>query len=243
MDDINKKYTEPYKRNSSSLLPREKLVKSGLHSLSDVELLTILLGSGVKGNSIFSISRELLQILDSKTSSEINLKELMNIPGLGKAKAMCILSALEIGRRRFIPRKWQIKSPLEVLPLLVHYSDRNQECFIVITLNGANEVLSKHVISIGLLNRTLVHPREVFTVAVRDHAASIILAHNHPSGNVNPSAEDKEVTRILVEAGQILDIIVLDHIIFYTTEFFSFYGEGILSFNTNKDIKNSAATP
>ncbi len=209
-------------------MPREKLVEYGLVTLSDIELLQILLGSGVKGNSVSTISKKLQAVLDRKKLSDIDLETLQKIPGLGKAKCMSVLATLEIGRRMYIPRKWQIRSPLEVLPLLSHYSDRDQEYFIVLTLNGANEVISKHVVSVGLLNRTLVHSREVFGLALQDHAASIILAHNHPSGNIQPSKEDMEVTDMLVQVGKVFDIAVLDHIIFYTTDYFSFYGEDIL---------------
>ena len=228
MKIAKKKYSKEYKLSSVQPLPREKLLEGNIYSLSDTELLALLLGSGTKNYSIFSIAKQLLQKLDSYHASDISIKHLLRINGLGQAKAMSILAALEIGRRRFIPRKWRVKCPLEILPLLSHYSDRDQEHFIVITLNGANEVLSKQVVSVGLLNKTLVHPREVFTFAVKDHAVSVILAHNHPSGNVEPSPEDIEVTQNLVKAGKILNISVLDHIIFYTTNYYSFFGEGKL---------------
>ncbi len=235
MNALNKKYSTVYKHSPSTPLPREKLLEGSVQSLSDTELLALLLGSGTKNYSIFSIAKQLLEKLDSYRASDISIKHLLRINGLGKAKAMAVLAALEIGRRRFIPRKWRVKCPLEILPLLSHYSDRDQEHFIVITLNGANEVLSKHVVSVGLLNKTLVHPREVFTFAVQDHAVSVILAHNHPSGNVEPSIEDIEVTQTLVKAGNILNITVLDHIIFYITNYYSFYGEGKL-----EEIENNA---
>lgn len=214
-------------RIDNLLQPRERMILNGAITLSDQELLTVLLGSGIKGHPVHKIAEKILKLLD-KLNQEVVLQDLLNIVGLGNAKALTILAALELGRRIFIPRRWKIQSPQNILPLLAHYSDREQEHFIVCTLNGAHEIISNKVVSVGLLNRTLVHPREVFRVALMDHAASIILAHNHPSGNVTPSKDDVFVTKKLVAAGKIFDIAVLDHIIFCNDNHFSFHRDGLI---------------
>ena len=208
------------------LKPRERMTTYGANALSDQELLSVILGSGIKGSPVHHIAKKLLIYLD--THKDIELEEILAIQGLGQAKALSILASLELGRRIFTPRKWKIQSPKDILPLLTHYTDRDQEHFIVFTLNGANEVITHRVVSIGLLNRTLIHPREVFRNALIDKAATIIIAHNHPSGNVAPSKEDIAVTENLVAAGKILDVLILDHIVFSAHAHLSFYEENLL---------------
>lgn len=141
--------------------PRERLEKNGVAALSDLELLAVLIGSGNKERPVQVLARELLQILD-RTASSIDLADLKSIKGLGTAKAAIICAALEIGRRRLPTKRRQISSPNDVFPLIQHYGDRRQEQFLSIALNGAHEVMSVSVVSVGLVNRTLVHPREVF---------------------------------------------------------------------------------
>ena len=146
---------------------------------------------------------------------------------MGPVKAMIVVAALEFTRRRIKPRGLKIKTPADVLPLFIrNYADRLQEHFLCITINGANKVLNVRVVSIGLIDRTPVHPREVFADAITDRASGIILAHNHPEGGVEPSDADAEVTRRIKQAGEILGIHLLDHIIFNPTTYFSFLEAG-----------------
>jgi DNA repair protein RadC len=192
--------------------PRERLIQRGAEALSDQELLSILIGSGNRDRPVNTIAKDLLELLDRKPMA--NNEDLMAIGGLGMAKATLIGAALELGRRRLPAKRRQISTPGDIFPLIRHYAGRMQEHFLSICLNGAHEVLSVNVCSIGLVNRTLVHPREVFGEAVRQRATAILVAHNHPSGNLEPSIEDKDVTRRLKQAGDILGIKVLDHLIF-----------------------------
>ncbi|HKL60151.1 MAG TPA: DNA repair protein RadC, partial [Sphaerochaeta sp.] len=182
--------------------PRERMVSGGAESLSDLELLAILIGSGSKERPVNSIAKQLLEVMDKKAL--VSHDDLRTIPGLGMAKTTLICAALELGRRRLPAKKRQISTPGDIYPLISHYAGRMQEHFISVALNGAHEVLSVNVCSIGLVNRTLVHPREVFVEAVRQRATAILVAHNHPSGNLEPSVEDRDVTRRLRQAGDII---------------------------------------
>lgn len=206
--------------------PRERLCLRGPEYLSDQELLSVMIGSGIKGNTVQAISVELLKILD--TNAEATLKDFISIRGMGKAKASQISAALEFCRRRIRPIHDRITMPRDVIPLISHYGNRRQEYFLSISLNGAHEVIQVRVVSMGLVNRTIVHPREVFADPLTDRATSLIVAHNHPSGNVEPSPEDKDITRRLKEAGDILGIQLLDHLIFSSENFFSFLENGLL---------------
>lgn len=192
--------------------PRERLIKQGAESLSDQELFSILIGSGNRDRSVTSIAKELMELLDRK--GQVSNDDLLAVSGLGMAKATLITAALELGRRRLPAKRRQISSPGDIYPLVRHYATRMQEHFLSVCLNGAHEVLSVDVCSIGLVNRTLVHPREVFTEAIRQRATAVVVAHNHPSGNLDPSIEDQDVTRRLKQAGDLLGIKVLDHLIF-----------------------------
>jgi len=199
--------------------PRERMVSGGAESLSDLELLAILIGSGSKERPVNSIAKQLLEVMDKKAL--IAHEDLLTIQGLGMAKTTLICAALELGRRRLPAKKRQISTPGDIFPLISHYAGRMQEHFLSVALNGAHEVLSVNVCSIGLVNRTLVHPREVFVEAVRQRATAILVAHNHPSGNLEPSVEDRDVTRRLRQAGDIIGIKVLDHLVFSEEGYFS----------------------
>ncbi len=208
--------------------PREILEQYGPLELADWELIAILLGAGGKGHGVVKIANELLALLDKLgTRNPIPPEHLYTIPGIGLARASRIIAAIELGRRIYAPSLKHIGTPPDVLPHIAHYQDRPQEHFLVLSLNGAHEVLGVYVISIGLVNRTLVHPREVFAQALQDRATSIIVAHNHPSGKVDPSYEDRRLTKRLREVGDLLGIPLLDHIIFTTgNKFYSFLEEG-----------------
>ena len=201
--------------------PREKLQEKGAQSLSDLELMAVLLGRGVEGHDVFSVADRVLKVMDT-ANGRPSLGELQKIEGVGPAKATLITAALEFARRRIRPEGLKISFPPDVLPLLRHYGDRKQEHFICISLNGANEVIAHQVVSVGLVNKTQVHPREVFADPITDRASAIIVAHNHPSGGILPSKEDIEITTQLKTAGETLGIKLLDHIIFNQKDYYSF---------------------
>jgi DNA repair protein RadC len=199
--------------------PREKLMLRGPQNLSDAELIAILLRTGKKGKSVISLAQEMvsvhrnLTILASKT-----LSDLTKIGGIGKDKAATLLAAFELSRRIQSQSKWfsekRVTSPKDVadifIPLL---RDELKEKFLLVCLNSANKIITYEIISVGNLNSSVVHPREVFKAAIEHNSASIILLHNHPSGNPEPSNEDIAITKKIVESGIILDIPVFDHII------------------------------
>lgn len=207
--------------------PREKLLRNGPSALSDSELVAIMLGSGIKGKNILHLAGEIVRKLDKEGCSP-DIASLMKINGLGQAKASVLAAALEYSRRIMLPGAGKVREPQDILKAVNHYADRPQEYFLCLSLNGAHEISHIRVVSIGLVNRTMVHPREVFAQPVQDRAAAVICAHNHPSGNTEPSKEDADVTRILKNAGRILGIELLDHIIFSTKGYYSFAENGEL---------------
>ncbi len=180
-----------------------------------------MLGTGIKGKDVFSLAEELLVSIDQDKNGVLPEK-LLTISGLGTAKAALISAAFELTRRILCPERNKITSPKDILPLIRHYGDRKQEHFLCLSLNGAHEVRFIRVVSIGLVNRTLVHPREIFSDPLKDRASAIIIAHNHPSGNLDPSAEDSDITSRIKKAGEILGIQLLDHIIFTAEGYYSF---------------------
>lgn len=207
--------------------PREKLQAKGPEALSDLELLAVLLGSGTKGHDVMKVAGRILKALDSNPN-QVSLKELQKIEGVGLAKATMIAASLEFARRRIRPEGLKISFPADVLPLIRNYADRKQEHFFCVSINGANEVIKSRVVSVGLVNKTHVHPREVFADPITDRASAIIVAHNHPVGELTPSVEDKEITGQLKSAGEILGIRLLYHIIFNHKGYFSFLESGEL---------------
>jgi DNA repair protein RadC len=207
--------------------PREKMRIRGPQSLSDAELLSILLGSGNKSVGVMTMAQRLLAILD-RTGTEPMIEQLCQVEGIGLAKATVIAAALEFSRRRIRPRGTKISFATDVYPLIRHIADRQQEHFLCISLNGANEVIAVRIVSVGLVNRALVHPREVFADPITDRASAVIVAHNHPSGNLTPSEDDLAVTRQLKDAGATLGIRLLDHIIFNAESCFSLLDVGHL---------------
>jgi DNA repair protein RadC len=208
--------------------PREKLLMRGAQNLSDAELIAILLRTGKKGTSVLEISRELIKsegnlaVLATKT-----VESLQKVSGIGKDKAATLAAAFELSRRILSQAKWfsnkKVTSPQEIadvfIPLL---RDDNKEKFIVVCLNSSNKIIKHEIISIGNLNSSVVHPREIFKVAIDCSSASIILIHNHPSGNPEPSNEDIRITKKIVDSGKILDIPVFDHLIIAGETYTSF---------------------
>lgn len=208
--------------------PRELLFEHGPEYLSDQQLIAIILGSGSKGNDVMKLSDAVLSLYQQNPVETIAPERFCELEGMGAAKAAQLSAALEFSRRRMNPASKKISSPADVVPLLFHYASCRKEHFICVSLNGAHEVLALRVVSIGTLNRTLVHPREVFSDPVSESAGGIICAHNHPSGNTDPSREDIELTERIVEAGNILGINLLDHLIVSESGYFSFLENGLL---------------
>jgi len=201
--------------------PRERLVELGARALSDQDLLAIILGRGTQKHDVMSLARRIIAIID-RQGVNITAADLLDVEGVGPAKATLIAAAFEFVRRRVRPEGVRIKHPTDVLPLIQHYADRKQEHFIVVSLNGAHEVMSTRVVTIGLVDQSHVHPREVFSDPITERASAIVLAHNHPSGQLVPSPEDLDVTHRIKVAGDILGIEVLDHVLFTHKGFYSF---------------------
>ena len=208
--------------------PREKLLKKGESSLKDYELMSILLGTGIKGKDVISLSKELIKLIDNSIDT-LSLEKLLGIHGLGKAKACQIVSAIELSKRFLVKNNTiKITSSKQVYEELKKYYNKQQEYFLSLYLDGANHLIDTKVITIGTLNQSLVHPREVFSYAIEKRCASIIVAHNHPSGILKPSSEDIKITQRLEESGKLLGIELLDHVIFTKEGFYSFQEEGVL---------------
>ena len=207
--------------------PREKLLKKGVRSLRSYELIAIMLGSGTQKNDVLKLSKEIIKMLEDNFEG-VTLEHLTKIHGLGNAKAMQILSAIELSKRFLVIQNSKITSALDVFNELLEYTTKKQEYFLCITLDGASHIIEKRIISIGTLNQSLVHPREVFSDAITDRAAGIIIAHNHPSGQLEASIEDKRVTKRLKEVGTIMGIELLDHVILSRDGYLSLRDEGLL---------------
>lgn len=193
--------------------PREKLEKYGTAKLSTTELLAILLGSGIKGLNVLQLSKKILDVIVKTGVDKISVKELLNIKGLGKAKAAQIAAVIELGKRLHSDKNPEILSPEDIWKCCADFRDSKKEHFVAFYLDAQNRLIERQIISVGTLNASLVHPREVFEPAVRHSAGSVLVAHNHPSGIVVPSQDDIEVTRKLVHAGKLLDIPLVDHVI------------------------------
>jgi DNA repair protein RadC len=205
--------------------PREKILNRGAESLSDIELMAILIGSGSKQNPVEKIASKSLRLID-ESKDTLEADDFLSIEGIGPAKATLLAASMELSRRIYSPRNRKIKSPSDIYPLLSHYGDRQQEYFFSICLNGAHEVIDVKTVSKGILNRAIIHPREIFSTAIELRSASIVVAHNHPSGNLEPSKEDRDITYRLQEAGMLLGIELLDHVVFSHKGYFSFLEEG-----------------
>jgi len=205
--------------------PREKLIAKGSKNLKDEELLAILLGTGVKGKNVIEVAKQILNKYSKKRLLKMQYDDLSKIKGIGPAKACTILAAVELIKRALNVQEETlpiIESIKDVLAQAVYLRDKTREHFMVIYLNARNEMIFKKPMFIGTLNANLVHPREIFNEALKQNAASVILVHNHPSGDCEPSEDDLTITKRLIEAGKIMGIDVLDHIIITKTKIFSF---------------------
>lgn len=213
--------------------PRERLIRSGAGSLSNQELVAILLRTGTQQESVLQLANTLLNTFSQlQDLRESTVEELTQIKGIGEAKAVQLLAAAELGKRlyRTEPReRYKIRSPEDAANyVMTDLTALTQEHFVAIFLNVKNEVLHKQTIFIGSLNSSIVHPRDVFREAFKRSAASMIIFHNHPSGDTTPSREDIEVTKRLVDAGAIMGIDVLDHIIIGDQKFLSLKDKGYM---------------
>ncbi|WP_411787843.1 RadC family protein [Halobacillus rhizosphaerae] len=213
--------------------PRERLIELGSPHLSNQELLAILLGSGSRNESVMDLSQRLLVHFEGiMLLKDATIEELTSIRGIGLAKAVLIISAIELGKRmqQMKPaERYMIRSPEDGADFVMEeMRDLKQEHFICLFLNTKNQVLHRQTIFIGSLNASIVHPREVFKEAVKRSAASIICAHNHPSGDPTPSQEDIHVTRRLQECGKMIGIELLDHLVIGDRKFISLKEKGYL---------------
>jgi DNA repair protein RadC len=207
--------------------PREKLQEKGAEALTDEELVAAIIGMGTAGRDVRTIAKQVAALIRER-QKDLSLADLMEVPGMGLAKAAQILSAFELARRHLLKEAVKITRSQDVLPLVSDLADKRQEHFLCISLNGANEVIEKRIVTIGLLNMSPVHPREVFADVLVDRAASVIFAHNHPSGDLQPSETDLRMHEQLTEAGKILGLRVLDHIIVAKKGHFSFQEAGLI---------------
>lgn len=214
--------------------PREKLLKHGVSTLSDAELVAILLGSGTRSLSAVELAKQVLKGVQNNLHelAKLSVNDLMKFKGIGEAKAISIVSALELGRRRTESpalKRPQVRTAKQVYDLMKPIMlDLPHEEFWVMSLNAASMVINRQRVSSGGLTKTLVDPKRVFKIALDDRAAQIIVLHNHPSGTLKPSQSDQTLTENLVRVGSLLDLPLLDHLIFTDNGYFSFRDEGLI---------------
>ena len=214
--------------------PREKLMLKGKPALSDAELIAILIGSGNASESAVELSRRVLKSTNHNLDElgKLGVKDLCQFKGIGEAKAISIIAALELGRRRrsaMAQKRQKIESSKDVYELFHGVlEDLPHEEFWVLLLNRANKIIAKRMISRGGISGTVADPKLIYSAALDTKASALILVHNHPSGNLNPSDADKALTRKLKSAGEFLDLPVLDHLIVTGSGFFSFADEGLI---------------
>ncbi|MCE8425547.1 MAG: DNA repair protein RadC [Candidatus Methanoperedens sp.] len=208
--------------------PREKLKERGASALSDIELIAVILGSGSKGQDVLSLSSKVSKLL-TENKGKLSVEQLSVIEGIGPARASQILAGFELSRRYIVKETIRITGVYDVLPLINDIAGKQQEHFICISLNGANEVIENRIVTVGLLDKSQVHPREVFADVITDRAASVIFAHNHPSGEIKPSNSDLKIHEQLTESGKILGIKILDHIIISKKGYYSFQENGLIN--------------
>lgn len=214
--------------------PREKLLLRGTHALTDAELIAILLGSGTAKLSAVELAKFLMASIDNNLNqlARLSTKDLMKIKGIGEAKAISIIAAIELGRRRRDAEpedRLKVSGSIDIYNLMKGYfSDLPHEEFWVILLNRANRIIRKQQISSGGVSGTVADPKIIFKAALEELSSGIILAHNHPSGNITASQQDIDLTKKLKDAGKLLEIQVLDHLIFAGSKYYSFADEGLL---------------
>ena len=208
--------------------PREKLKERGASALTDEELVAAILGRGVEGQSLVTISKSVANLI-RKHKEDLSVEHLTAVRGVGLAKAAQILSAFELARRYLLKETVKVTGAQDVLPLLADIASKQQEHFVCISLNGAHEVIEKRIVTIGLVDRSQVHPREIYADVISDRAAAVIFAHNHPSGDLKPSNSDLKIHEQLTEAGKILGIRIIDDLIVTRKGYYSFQEAGLIA--------------
>lgn len=206
--------------------PREKLLKYGADSLSKTDLLAILLGTGIKGTNVQKLSNQIIKKF-GKTFLDVTFDELKMVSGIGEAKALQIISAISLVKRFFDENKNEIviKNSQDVLSLSYELRDKKKEYLVCFYLNARNELIKKETISVGTVDKSLFHPREIFHPAIELNASNIILIHNHPTGNATPSQNDKEIVKKITEAGNLIGIKVIDFLIISKNDSYSFFSQ------------------
>jgi len=211
--------------------PREKLKQKGAAALQKAELLAIILRTGIKNKNVIKVAEDILKKYSDKKLTDATYQELKNIHGVGPTKAAQIIAAIALGQRLFKEKSREeifINSPQDIIKAIGGIKENKKENFIALYLDARNKLIYQETISIGTLNANLVHPRELFEPAVRNFAASIIIAHNHPTGAPEPSQDDLDITKQLVQAGKIMGIEVIDHLIIGENAFLSFKEKNLL---------------
>ena len=214
-----------------TLRPREKLSRSGQDALKDWELLALILKTGTPKKNVLTLSKQLLKKYPKDQLLKTSLQRLKKEMGLGPAKASSLIASFALTQRLIAKEENSLPTigkPKDILPYVQDIRDRKKEHFMVLYLDARNHMVYRETISVGTLNATMVHPREVFAPALQQSAATIILVHNHPSGDCSPSKEDIQLTSQLVQAGDVLDIQILDHMIVSKTHFLSLKEQGYL---------------
>lgn len=206
---------------------REMALEHGIEFSFDEDLISMILGTGSKTMSVGKMSRKILETLNDSNDEEL-VENLMSLPGVGEGKALQIAAAIELGKRRSNHLRAPINCPSDIIPFLQNYAVSNKERFIVVSLNGGHEIIDIHVVSVGTLNCSRIHPREIFLDAIKENAAALVLCHNHPSGNVKPSDADIKTTKNLLKASCILGIEILDHVIIDRDKYYSFVENNLL---------------
>jgi DNA repair protein RadC len=201
--------------------PREKLRRKGAAALSDFELLEVVLGNGTPGADVGQIARQIQKLLQ-KGIQAVNYESLVGLRGVGTARAGKILAALELAKRHLVKDVTPLRSMNDIVAHLDDIRNKQQEYLVALSLDGGQRLIAQRIITIGTLDTVLAHPREVFADALMDRAASVVVAHNHPSGETQPSQHDVTLTQQLVASGQVLGVTVRDHIILTKTDYFSF---------------------
>jgi len=215
------------KNRKNKLDVREKALTHGMGFLFDEELLMLILGTGTKQMPVDRMAMKMLDVLDGSQKQK-RVQNLMKIKGVGEGKALALAAAIELGRRKNNHLKAPIKSPKDIVPFVRGYTVSQKEHFLVVTLNGGHEIIDIHCVSVGTVNKALIHPRDVFFQAIKENATAIIVCHNHPSGNCEPSKDDIQTTEMLMDASIIMGIELLDHVIIGCDSYFSFVEHNLL---------------
>ena len=210
--------------------PREKLDSLGPRALKDYELLAILLRTGYRGKSALEVAKRILLKFDFQQLARLSFRELAKIKGVGKSRAAVIIASFAIAKKINSNNKSiSISTPEDVVKVLSFIRDKKREYFVALYLDAENKLIIQKIISIGTVNISLVHPREVFYPAIKNRAVAVIIAHNHPSGNAAPSEHDIKITKRLIQAGKILNIDLIDHIIITENNHTSLKEKGLIA--------------